>query len=117
MQGPEEEERQCRGGVEQGDEVGGGGDEAGQEAADHAHVLVHAEGKEVPLVQGGGDAHDGGGHPDDQDLEEERGECATGGGGEHLGTKSLLDTQHVTNLGGGGSRRKQNFSPEPTTKM
>ena len=65
MEGPEEEDGKGEGGVEQGHVVTGPGQQhPAQQAHDHTDVLVHAEGKEVPLGERGGDGHDGGGQVD-----------------------------------------------------
>ena len=96
VQGSEEEDGEGEGGVGEGRVVAAGREEhPHEEAEDHAHVLVHAEGHDVALGQRGVDVHDGGGQVDDEQLRHEQGERGAAGLGQDLGGEPVLEAEHV----------------------
>ena len=98
MQRPEQEESEGGSRVDETDVVPGAvQQEPHQQAADHPYVLVHAEGQEVPLAQGGGNVHQVAGQADEQDLQHKGSGSAATSGGQHFRAEPLLKTQHITN--------------------
>ena len=96
VQGSEEEDGEREGGVGERRVVAAGREEhPHEEAEDHAHVLVHAEGHDVALGQRGVDVHDGGGQVDDEQLQHEQGERGAAGLGQDLGGEPVLEAEHV----------------------
>ena len=82
MKSSEEEESEGKSSVSNSCVVATGGEEESHdETEDHPDVLVHTEGHDVALRQGGVNVHDGGGEVDHNELQHQHCPGRAAGGG------------------------------------